>query len=55
MKLKTPTELSQLIYKLVETNDATELLNYINALYRVIKDYQILIDSITEHDKHVEY
>lgn len=55
MKLKDISELMEMFDKMVETKDCAEVVNYIDLLHGKIKNYQNLIDSVSEHNEHIEF
>jgi hypothetical protein len=57
MKLKNPSELMKMLKEIDPANLETyaETLNYISNLERVVKNYQIVIDTAIQKNEEIGY
>jgi hypothetical protein len=53
MKLKTIRELLLMFSEAEESKNYADIFNYIELLYTILKNYQILIDHMIENNEHI--
>ncbi len=54
LKLKTPRELMLMLSEAEESQNYADIFNYIDRLHATVKNYQILIDQVSDHNEHIE-
>jgi len=54
MKLKTPRELMLMFNEAEESQNYADVFNYIDRLHATVKNYQMLIDQVSDHNEHIE-
>ena len=53
-KLKTPREIMLMLSEAEEAQNYADVFNYIDGLHYTIKNYQNLINQVSDHNEHIE-
>jgi len=54
MKLKTPRELMLMFSEAEESQNYADVFNYIDRLHATVKNYQMLVDQVSDHNEHIK-